>query len=199
MKLNDAIVKRIDEIYLERGSNVCDISLNWGMSPSAIYDIIKGRTQCSKVITIKRFCEGAGMTLYEFFDRDYFNEPEENWMMKTNKNIFMIVFVFHRKIYCKIKISTSRCNLWRCRRNIIWPSIWCGYDLQCIPPFSKSESTYWKSFKGFEIRWNNQYCSRIKQKRAWWNPYEIGRQSFKHLTRMWWIGRNARVLFQCRY
>ena len=78
MKLNDAIVKRIEEICKERRTNVCDASLNGGMSPSAIYDLIKGRTKCSKVITVKRFCEGAGITLSEFFDRDYFNEPEED-------------------------------------------------------------------------------------------------------------------------
>ena len=78
MNLNEAIVKRIDEICRERGSNVCDIALNGGMSPSAIYDIIKGRTKCSKVITIKRFCEGADMTLSEFFDKEYFNNPEED-------------------------------------------------------------------------------------------------------------------------
>ena len=89
MNLNDSIVKRIDEICQDRGNNVWDISLNGGMSPSAIYDIIKGRTKCSKVITIKRFCEGANMTLSEFFDRDYFNDPEENWIMKINKYIFM--------------------------------------------------------------------------------------------------------------
>ena len=78
MKLNDAIIRRIDEICNERGSNICDIALSGGMSPSAIYDLIKGRTKCSKVITIKRFCGGAGMTLSEFFDRDYFNELEED-------------------------------------------------------------------------------------------------------------------------
>lgn len=78
MNLNDAIVKRIVEICKERGSNVCDIALKGGMSPSAIYDLIKGRTKCSKVITVKRFCEGADMTLSEFFDRDYFNSIEED-------------------------------------------------------------------------------------------------------------------------
>ena len=78
MTLNEAIVKRIGEICAERGSNICDISLNGGMSPSAIYDIIKGRTKCSKVVTVKRFCEGAGMTLAEFFDREYFSDPEED-------------------------------------------------------------------------------------------------------------------------
>ena len=67
-----------DEICKERGSNVCDIALGGGMSPSAIYDLIKGRTKYSKIITIKRFCEGAGITLSQFFDKDYFNDPEED-------------------------------------------------------------------------------------------------------------------------
>ena len=78
MNLNDAIIKRIEEICEVRGSNICDISLSGGMSPSAIYDLINGRTKCSKIITVKRFCEGAGITLSEFFDRDYFNDPEED-------------------------------------------------------------------------------------------------------------------------
>ena len=78
MELNEAIIRRIEEICAERGSNVCDLALKGGMSPSAIYDLLKGRTKCSKVITVKRFCEGAGISLSEFFDRDYFNEPEED-------------------------------------------------------------------------------------------------------------------------
>ena len=78
MQLNDAIVKRIEEICKEQNSNICDIALKGGMSPSAIYDIFKGRTKCSKIITIKRFCEGAGITLSEFFDKDYFNIPEDD-------------------------------------------------------------------------------------------------------------------------
>ena len=77
MKLNDAIVKRINEVCKENGLNICDASLRGGMSPSAIYDLVKGRTKCSKVITVKRFCEGAGITLKEFFDRDYFDDAEE--------------------------------------------------------------------------------------------------------------------------
>ncbi|MBE6655724.1 MAG: hypothetical protein E7609_02500 [Ruminococcaceae bacterium] len=77
MKLNDAITKRIDEICSEKALNICDASLKGGMSPSAIYDLYKGRTKCSKVITIKRFCEGVGITLKEFFDREYFNDIEE--------------------------------------------------------------------------------------------------------------------------
>ena len=77
MNLSDAIVRRIEEICKEKGSNICDIALKGGMSPSAIYDLVKGRTKCSKVMTVKRFCEGAGITLSDFFDREYFNSTEE--------------------------------------------------------------------------------------------------------------------------
>ena len=77
MNLNEAIIKRIHEVCKEKNLNICEASLSGGMSPSSIYDLIKGRTKCSKVITIKRFCEGAGITLKEFFDKDYFNEIEE--------------------------------------------------------------------------------------------------------------------------
>ncbi len=77
MKLNEAIVKRINEICKEKNISVCEASLGGGKSPSALYDLAKGRTKCSKVITIQRFCEGAGITLSEFFDRDYFNNIED--------------------------------------------------------------------------------------------------------------------------
>ena len=77
MDLNHAIIKRIEEICKEKNINVCKSTLGGGKSPSAIYDLINGRTKCSKVSTIKAFCQGAGITLAEFFDRDYFNDIEE--------------------------------------------------------------------------------------------------------------------------
>ena len=77
MNINEAIIKRIKEICEEKNINVCEASLGGGKSPSAIYDLIKGRTKCSKVSTIKTFCQGTGITLSEFFDRDYFNDFED--------------------------------------------------------------------------------------------------------------------------
>ena len=77
MTINEAIIMRINEIVVEKQTNICDACLKGGMSPSAVYDLIKGRTKCLKVITVKRFCEGVGITLKEFFDKDYFNEIED--------------------------------------------------------------------------------------------------------------------------
>lgn len=78
MKISEAILKRIDEICDEKGKNVCKACLGGGKSPSALYDLMKGRTKCPKVTTIKSFCEGAGITLSEFFDREYFNDLEDD-------------------------------------------------------------------------------------------------------------------------
>lgn len=78
MSINDSIIRRINEICREKGITVCDACLKGRMSPSNLYSLIKGRTKCSKVVTVKRFCEGAGITLSEFFDCDYFNEMEED-------------------------------------------------------------------------------------------------------------------------
>ena len=77
MNINDAIIKRIEEVCKEKNINVCEAALNGGKSPSAIYDLMKGRTKCSKVSTIKAFCQGANITLSEFFNREYFNDFEE--------------------------------------------------------------------------------------------------------------------------
>lgn len=42
MNINDAIIKRIEEICKERKMNVREATLNGGKSSSAIYDLIKG-------------------------------------------------------------------------------------------------------------------------------------------------------------
>lgn len=77
MTLRDAIIKRIDDICKEKGISVCEASLGGGKSPSAIYDLLKGRTKCPKVETVKSFCEGANITLKEFFDVDYFETLDD--------------------------------------------------------------------------------------------------------------------------
>lgn len=76
MDLNKAVVARIHEICEETGRSVCDICLSGGLTPSTLYELLYGRTKQPTIVTVKLFCEGAGITLREFFDRDYFNERE---------------------------------------------------------------------------------------------------------------------------
>ena len=78
MKTNEAILKRIEEICEEKGKNICNVCLNGGKSPSALYDLMKGRTKCPKVTTIKSFCQVACITMSEFIDRYYFKYSEDD-------------------------------------------------------------------------------------------------------------------------
>ena len=77
MNLREAILKRIYEISKEKNLSISELCLLGGISPSPIYDLAKERTKSSTVSTIKHFCEGAGITLKEFFDREYFNDVDE--------------------------------------------------------------------------------------------------------------------------
>lgn len=78
MKINEAILKRITELCEEKNQTICKASLNGGKSPSALYDLATKRTKCPKVITIKCFCDGVDITLSEFFDREYFNNLDDD-------------------------------------------------------------------------------------------------------------------------
>lgn len=77
MNTQQAIVKRIKELVQEHNKTICDISLSGGITPSTIYDILSGKSKKAQVISIKRFCDGLGITLTEFFDKDYFNGIED--------------------------------------------------------------------------------------------------------------------------
>ena len=77
MNLDEAIRKRINELVAENKTTITALCLNSNLTPSTIFDFMSGKSKCPKVITIKKICSGANITLEEFFARDYFNGTEE--------------------------------------------------------------------------------------------------------------------------
>ena len=77
MKIDKAIKTRINEILKEKGVSLTALCLNSNITPSTIFDFMSGESKCPKVITIKKICSGANITLEEFFTRDYFNGTED--------------------------------------------------------------------------------------------------------------------------
>ena len=77
MKIEDAIKTRINEIVIENNTSITALCLNSNITPSTIFDFLAGKSKCPKVITIKKLCLGANITLKEFFDREYFNGDDE--------------------------------------------------------------------------------------------------------------------------
>ena len=72
-----AIKTRINEILKENKLTLTALCLNSNVTPSTIFDFMAGKSKCPKVITIKKLCAGANITLTQFFDREYFNDLDD--------------------------------------------------------------------------------------------------------------------------
>ena len=77
MNVEQAIKKRINELLQEKGLTLTALCLNSNLTPSTIFDFMSGKSKCPKVITIKKICSGANITLEEFFSKNYFNNTED--------------------------------------------------------------------------------------------------------------------------
>ncbi len=77
MNLDEAIRKRIKELIVENNTTLTALCLNSNLTPSTIFDFMSKKSKCPKVITIKKLCVGASITLQQFFARDYFNDNND--------------------------------------------------------------------------------------------------------------------------
>lgn len=68
--------------------------LKFQFKPTTIFDFMSGKSRCSKVITIKKICSGANITLQEFFARDYFNDMMMYINKKTALRGFLMGIIF---------------------------------------------------------------------------------------------------------
>lgn len=76
----DTITAVRNRILMLCGEN--DISINKlatisALPPSSIKNILYGKSQNPKLLTIKMICDGLGITLGEFFDTPEFNALEQ--------------------------------------------------------------------------------------------------------------------------
>ena len=74
-----------DEIVVKRFKELCDarnIKLNElanisGVTPSTAYSMMDGKRRDVSIITIKKFCDGLGISLGEFFSTPDFDSLEQ--------------------------------------------------------------------------------------------------------------------------
>ena len=77
MDVNQATIDRIRELCTERGITPNALSYISGVSQSTIKSILNNESKSPKVVTIKKLCDGFGITLMEFFNTDAFNTLEQ--------------------------------------------------------------------------------------------------------------------------
>ncbi|MBU5627083.1 helix-turn-helix transcriptional regulator [Oscillibacter sp. MSJ-2] len=68
---------RILELCGERDITINHLANLSGLPPSSIKNILYGKSQNPKLVTIKKICDGLGRTLREFFSTPEFDALEQ--------------------------------------------------------------------------------------------------------------------------
>ena len=77
MNTIEAIQRRILRLCDERGMTINKLANLAAISPSSLKNILYGKSQNPKIITIKMLCDGLDITLGEFFTAPEFDELEQ--------------------------------------------------------------------------------------------------------------------------
>ena len=72
-----ATKNRILELMGERKLSIHKLATESGVAPSSIKNILYGKSQNPGVVTIKKLCDGLGITLVDFFNTEVFSTLEQ--------------------------------------------------------------------------------------------------------------------------
>ena len=77
MCVKDMVCKRFSEILKERNIKINELATLSGVTPSTAYSMMSDSRRDISIITIKKFCDGLGITLGEFFSTAEFDNLEQ--------------------------------------------------------------------------------------------------------------------------
>ena len=76
MKLEDAVILRIEQLCIERNMTKYNLFLKSGVPQSTLTSIKKKRSGSVKISTLYAICEGFDIPLEEFFHSPLFSREE---------------------------------------------------------------------------------------------------------------------------
>lgn len=77
MDIYSCIVKRLKQLYIEKGITPNALSYRSGVPQSTIKSILNGESKNPGIVTIKKLCDGLDITITDFFDTDEFRSLEQ--------------------------------------------------------------------------------------------------------------------------
>ena len=77
MNIGEAVKERILELCRDRDISVNKLSSMSGVTQSTVNNIVSGRNNSATVSTIKKLCDGLGITIEEFFNSELFRGLEQ--------------------------------------------------------------------------------------------------------------------------
>lgn len=78
MNTYTAVKERLLQLLEVKKLSIHKLSLESGVSPSTIKNILYGKSVNPGVVTIKMLCDGFGITLKDFFESEKFIGLDEN-------------------------------------------------------------------------------------------------------------------------
>ena len=77
MTIGEAVRERILELCRQNKITVNHLAAISGVTQSTLNNIISGRNKSTTISTIKKLCDGLGITIVDFFDTDTFYALEQ--------------------------------------------------------------------------------------------------------------------------
>lgn len=77
MNISDAVASRILELCKENNLTVNKLSTLSGVTQSTVNDIVNHKAKNIGIVTIKKLCDGFGITITDFFETERFKNLEQ--------------------------------------------------------------------------------------------------------------------------
>ena len=77
MTVGNVIRERIIQLCQEHNMSINKLSSISGVTQSTVNNIVSGRNNSTTVSTVKKLCDGLGITLSEFFSTPEFDNLEQ--------------------------------------------------------------------------------------------------------------------------
>lgn len=77
MLVKEAVVARFAAICRDRNLTYNELAVRCGITPSTVYSMMDPRRKDISIITIKKLCDGLGITLGEFFSAPEFDNLDQ--------------------------------------------------------------------------------------------------------------------------
>lgn len=83
MNAKDAVVKRFWELCEKDNIKKNELARRAGISPSSVYSLFNDKRRDVSILTIKKLCDGLGISIKKFFDSDIFANLENELATKA--------------------------------------------------------------------------------------------------------------------
>ena len=77
MNIGEAVKERILELCREHDITINKLSNMSGVTQSTVNNIVSGRNNSATISTIKKLCDGLGITIEDFFHSELFRGLEQ--------------------------------------------------------------------------------------------------------------------------